>query len=74
MISSCRLSAPKPVVLEALSRVPFEVAVGVNGAFWVKAGDVRTTAVVTNAILNSEFLNDREIASMCENVLKTLSS
>lgn len=45
-------------MLQALSHVPFEIAVGRNGAFWVHAGDAhpRTTVAVVNCLLNSEAL------------------
>lgn len=58
-------------MLQALSHVPFEIAVGRNGAFWVHAGeDHRTTVAVTNCLLNSEALRDqREIAAMVKAVL-----
>lgn len=53
--------------------MPFETAIGINGAFWVKAADVKTTAAITNAILNSEFLGEKEIKSMCDQVMKTIT-
>lgn len=57
-------------MLQALKHVPFEIAVGRNGAFWVHAGaDHRTTIAVVNAILNSEALGAGEIQAMVQAVL-----
>lgn len=49
------------------SRVPFEIAVGINGRFWVCAQKNDQTILIYNAILNSEFLNDiKEMEAMVE--------
>ena len=54
-----------------MSHLPFEIAVGRNGAFWVHAGaDHRTTVAVVNCLLNSEALADRrEVEQMVKAVL-----
>ena len=45
-------------VLKALSRrIPFEIAVGINGRFWVCAQKNDQSILIYNAILNSEFLS-----------------
>ena len=52
-------------MLEALGAViPFETAVGANGLVWVRAGNARHTVIVTNAILNSEFLDGPHVRAM----------
>ncbi len=58
-------------MLSALQQVPFEIAVGRNGAFWVNAGgDHRTTVAVVNILLNSEELHGKqEITHMARAVL-----
>ena len=45
-------------VLKALSRrIPFEIAVGINGRFWVCAQKSDQSILLYNAILNSELLS-----------------
>lgn len=62
------------MVLQVLEKVPnlkFEVAIGVNGAFWVKAMDPRTTVALSNAILNSEMIkNYSDMSAMVQGVLQ----
>jgi exosome complex RNA-binding protein Rrp4 len=55
--------------------VPFEIAIGMNGAFWINSDDVRTTVAVTNIILNSELIkSQREMVAMAEHVLAASKS
>lgn len=69
--SSHSLLDPDHVVLNALGkRLPFELAVGLNGQFWVNAAQPSHVIVVTNAILNSEFLPPAAAASMVESLLR----
>jgi len=75
----CRVSgslvSPDCAVLLALgAAIPFEVAVGANGFVWVRAGSARHTIVVTNAILNSEFLDDAHTLAMVRLLLETSTS
>lgn len=43
------------IVLEEIAaRIPFEVAVGRNGVVWVKAGTVKETIVVRNALQETD--------------------
>lgn len=70
-----RLLAKDCKVLQALSKVPFELAVGRNGCFWANAEDHRITIAVVNAILNSEEIqHKRGIEAMCKHVLAAVSS
>ena len=51
------LASPTAPVLAALgTHVQYEIAVGMNGRLWIRAGNVTTTILVTNAIIASEFL------------------
>ena len=67
----CSLLDPNNTVLNALGkRLPFELAVGLNGAFWVNAAEPQHVVLVSNAILNSEFLSASEATSMVDQLLK----
>eukprot|EP00975_Prorocentrum_lima_P014638 3103151-Prorocentrum_lima.AAC.1 len=50
-----QLLRPDCVVLLSLAKhLAFEIAVGANGAFWVRAGTTRETCVIVNALKQSE--------------------
>jgi exosome complex component RRP40 len=52
-------------VLACLGKsIPFEVAVGLNGAVWVNANSTKNITIVANAILNSETLSPGEVDAM----------
>ena len=56
---------PRCAVLACLGELlPYEIAVGMNGRVWVKAGSPREMVLVANAILNSETLTVPEIKAM----------
>lgn len=62
---------PEHVVLNALGkRIPFELAVGVNGMFWVNAGQHAHVVLITNALLNSEFLSAAQASAMVQQLLQ----
>lgn len=43
------------VVLEEIAaKIPFEVAIGRNGVIWVKAGTIKETLVVRNALQETD--------------------
>jgi exosome complex component RRP40 len=65
------LSNSCPVLLALGAKVPFEIAVGVNGRVWVKAGTVRDTMVVANALKNSQFVPSRLHGAMVTKMLST---
>jgi exosome complex RNA-binding protein Rrp4 len=44
----------------------FEVAIGVNGAIWIRGTTDIETIVIRNAIQNSEYLDDMETIAMVE--------
>jgi exosome complex component RRP40 len=53
------------VVLKQLGKVvPFEIAVGMNGRVWVNAANSKHIILITNAILNSEHLQPKQIQAM----------
>eukprot|EP01133_Synstelium_polycarpum_P017532 gene17532-20922_t len=59
-------------ILKILGKhVAYEIAVGVNGRVWVNSGTNHHTIVVTNTILNSQFMMDDQIEPF---ILKTLAS
>lgn len=56
---------PRCAVLACLGELlPYEVAVGMNGRVWVKAGTAREMVFVANAIQNSESMRVPEIKAM----------
>lgn len=65
---------PKNVVLAALdaSKLPFEIAVGVNGMVWVNSPAPEYTIVVMNAIMNSEVMNAEQVRGMVKRMVKNV--
>merc|ERR1712216_667510 len=60
-------------VLERLGEsVAYELAIGCNGRVWVNSGSPKYTIAISNAIANSEYLNDKEVAMMVTNVLSVI--
>lgn len=61
-------------MLQALQKqqVPFEMAVGRNGAFYVNADDPRIVVAVVNILLNSEVIHEGHEA-MARSVLAAVS-
>ncbi|KAJ1645884.1 exosome non-catalytic core subunit rrp40 [Coemansia erecta] len=65
-----RLFSSKAPVLNALgSKLPFEVAVGLNGRVWINTEKPETTVLVANAIKNSEFLDAKQCRQMVNELL-----
>lgn len=65
------LSRPTCPVLDALGkRLSFEIAVGLNGRVWVNAPSVSTIILVSNAIMNAEFLSATQQQSMVQKLLQ----
>lgn len=61
-------------VLELLGRsIPYELAIGANGRVWINAEAAKNTVAIGNAIMNSEYLNEAEVAAMVNSVLSSLS-
>ncbi|TFJ88192.1 hypothetical protein NSK_000544 [Nannochloropsis salina CCMP1776] len=63
-------------VLQVLQKhgVPFEVAVGRNGAFYVNAKDQGIIVAIVNILLNSEMIQDGSEEQMVKFVLKSISN
>ncbi|CAM9337724.1 unnamed protein product [Laminaria digitata] len=67
LLLSKSLTKPSCRVLKSLAKhMPFEVAAGLNGAFWVDSGSEAHTIVICNAILNSEVMNDAQTDAMVD--------
>jgi exosome complex component RRP40 len=68
-----RLLSPECAIVNELGNyIPYEIAVGVNGRVWIKTRSVVETIVVTNAILNAEFLDDDKVKRMVEHLVSRL--
>ncbi|KAI9483208.1 MAG: hypothetical protein EXX96DRAFT_133827 [Benjaminiella poitrasii] len=68
-----RLLNPNTPILTLLGEhFPFEIAVGMNGRVWVKAEEVQTTILISNAIQNSEYLSAEECKQMVEGLVNKL--
>ncbi|KAK9804839.1 hypothetical protein WJX72_008204 [[Myrmecia] bisecta] len=68
----CRqlLSSPPPAVLLALGKsLQFEIVVGMNGRVWVNSPNCATTVLVSNAVLNSEFLSQAQAELLVKKLL-----
>jgi exosome complex component RRP40 len=50
--------------------IPYEVAVGANGRVWVKSGSIKHTILLTNAIKNAEFLDQKSVEQMVKALLE----
>lgn len=48
----------------------FEVAIGENGAVWVRSGSVVESVVIRNAILNAEFLSGPQSDALVAHLVK----
>eukprot|EP00128_Syssomonas_multiformis_P004373 Colp12_sorted_trinity150504_noHs@22458 len=60
-----RLSSSKNNVLQSLAkRVPFEMALGMNGRVWVKSTAPATTIAVARAVSCAEFMTQKQADAM----------
>ncbi|KAI3765823.1 hypothetical protein L2E82_15868 [Cichorium intybus] len=72
-LSRTLLSSPPCPVLEALGKkLSFEIAVGINGRFWVNASQPSTVILVGNAIQKSESLSVVQQKIYLEKLLKSI--
>jgi len=53
-----------PILRYLGKTIPYEIAVGMNGRIWVKSGSKKNVILISNAILNSEFLKSTQIQAM----------
>ncbi len=58
------LSADCVLLTSLGDRLPFEIAVGMNGRVWVRARSARDTICVANAIAAAEYMTNEEIKKM----------
>ena len=66
-----RLSADDCFVLECIGKsIPFEIAVGQNGFFWVHSTEPSHTIGVANVILQSELLSDAQVDLLVQQCLR----
>ncbi|XP_039115658.1 putative exosome complex component rrp40 [Dioscorea cayenensis subsp. rotundata] len=67
-------SSPTCPVLEALGKkMSFETAIGLNGRVWVNAPSPSMIILVSNAIINSEFLSGAQQRIMVEKLVQRFS-
>ncbi|GJZ72747.1 putative exosome complex component rrp40 [Tanacetum coccineum] len=67
------LSSPSHLVLEGLGKkLSFEIAVGINGRFWVNASQSSTVILVGNAIQKSESLSMVQQKIYLDKLLKSI--
>lgn len=56
---SNKMLHPQNIVLNSLGKnLPFEVAIGMNGAIWFKANSPAETIIIRNCILNAQSMDD----------------
>lgn len=71
-----RLLDPHNLVLNLLGggklKIPFEVAIGVNGQLWVNSNSVEETVLICNAIKNSEVLTNEQVAKMTKELVQRM--
>ncbi|KAJ0985846.1 hypothetical protein J5N97_004202 [Dioscorea zingiberensis] len=66
--------SPTCPVLEYLGKkLAFETAIGLNGRVWVNAPSPSTVVLVSNAIINSEFLSGAQQRIMVEKLMQRFS-
>lgn len=66
------LLSPHNVVLQELSKLPFEVCVGVNGYLWIHSEHPSYTILVSNAIVNSQILTEEQTRGMVQSLVRTV--
>jgi len=60
-------------ILKHLGKViPYEIAVGMNGRVWTHSNSKKHTILISNAILNSEFLQSNQIFAMVSKLKNSL--
>ncbi|CAN1151193.1 Putative exosome complex component rrp40 [Linum perenne] len=74
-LSRMLLSSPTCPILETLGKkLPFEIAVGLNGRVWVNADSPSIVVVVSNAIMNSQSLSRVQQKIMAEKLLQRVQA
>ncbi|KAH8263741.1 hypothetical protein KR044_013194 [Drosophila immigrans] len=57
-----------PALKALTDKLPYEIAIGVNGRIWVKAHSAAETVGLANAILSLEQVGHSDIEKVCENL------
>ena len=66
---------PNCAVLQLIGKhVPFEIAVGMNGKVWVNSHEPKNIILISNAILNSEYLNRKQCEAMVRSLVAKISN
>lgn len=80
-LADCRISyarglfEPSCPVLDAIgARVPYELAIGLNGRLWVNSVSPQATILVVNAVLRADGLDEAAALSLVERTLDRLRS
>lgn len=75
LLSKCSVNLSKSLLdpdnflLNEIGRmIPYEIATGYNGRFWINASTAEQVIMVTTAILMSEGLNNDQIKALIENI------
>ncbi|XP_023211013.1 exosome complex component RRP40-like [Centruroides sculpturatus] len=64
-----KILSPQCVLLKKLGeKIPFEIAVGMNGKIWICARTTFNTMLVYNCITLVEHMNKEEIENLCQTV------
>ncbi|GAB1599509.1 exosome complex component RRP40-like [Argonauta hians] len=70
-----KLLNPQCLLLKSLGKnIQFEVAIGMNGRVWIKAGSTVNTIAVANAIVSAEHMTTNQIKVMCQRLSKALEA
>jgi len=64
---------PQLTLLKLLgNKIPYDVAVGMNGKIWLKTKSIKETIGIGNAILAAEYLTNEEIIHLFNDVINSL--
>lgn len=64
---------PQCTLLKLLgSKIPYDVALGMNGKIWLKTKSIKETIGIGSAILAAEHLTNEEIIPMCNDIINSL--
>ena len=67
------IDEPHNIILEELAKhstkIPFEVAIGVNGYLWINSTKLEYIILIQNAIQNSNVLTSEQIRAMVKNLI-----
>lgn len=62
---------PNCYVLKAIGeKVSYEIAIGMNGKVWISSETSKLTIIISNAIINSENMNETKIKQMLQKLFQ----